>query len=179
MKPHLTLLLAAAVLLLAGAAQAGGKKEGAGESGGSAVAPIGSAKAGPRELFIPSDQASESIGTVAITATMMAGAGAGKCRMNFVINNASTATIAMGALASALNDKGEVTDNWVIGIGSLAPGGQTSRLFSCALGANQLKFAPTGEFSWPPLKCARGDQEPEACPLGLKLKSNLALVEKK
>jgi hypothetical protein len=179
MKSHLMLVLAAAILLLAGTAQASGKKDGAGESGGSAVAPIGSGKAGPRELFIPTDQASESIGTVAVTATMMAGAGAGKCRMNFVINNASTATIAMGALASALNDKGEITDNWVIGIGSLGPGGQTSRLFSCALGANQLKFAPTGEFGWPPLKCARGDQEPEACPLGLKLKSNLALVEKK
>ncbi|CAA7612858.1 hypothetical protein [Magnetospirillum sp. SS-4] len=179
MPPYLPALAGLVALLVAGAAEAAGKKEGSGESGGSAVAPIASGHAGPRELFIPTDQASDSIGNVAVTATMMAGAGAGKCRMNFIVNNYSTAAIAMGALASALNDKDEVTDNWVISIGSLAVGGQTTRLFSCALGAVQLRLVPTGEFGWPPLKCAKGEQEPESCPLGLSLKSNLPLVEKK
>jgi hypothetical protein len=179
MKQSLLTLVTLSALLLAGPALAGGKKEGAGESGGSAVAPIGSSHAGPREVFVPTDQASESIGTVSLNATMMAGAGAGKCRMNFVISNPSAATVTMGALASALNDKGDVTDNWVLSVGSLAPNGQTTRLFSCALGAAQLRIAPTGEFSWPPLKCVKGEQEPETCPLGLKIKSNLPIAARK
>ena len=176
MNRYLRVLVGILAMLAATPALAEGKKSGAGESG---IAPIGSTLAGPRELFVPPEQASQSLGTVLVAATMMAGAGAGKCRMNFVITNMSTATITMGVVGSASNDKGDVTDNWVISIGSLAPNSQAARLFSCALGAAKLTLTPLGEFSWPPLKCAKADKEPEACPLGMQIRSSLPIAEKK
>ncbi|TAN76964.1 MAG: hypothetical protein EPN20_01765 [Magnetospirillum sp.] len=171
-------ILAGVALLAAAPALAGGKKEGAGESGGGAIAPIASDTAGPREVFVPSEQASPSLGDVLVTATMMAGAGAGKCRMNFIITNQSTTPVTMGAVATAINAKGEVTDNWAISVGLLAPNGQTARLFSCGLGATKLILTPLSEFSWPPVKCAKPDREAEACSLGMRVKSTLALGEK-
>ena len=171
-------ILVAALLVLPGAAMASGKKEGAGESGGGAVAPIASAAAGAREMFVPSDQASPSLGNINLVATMMAGAGAGKCRMNFVFSNLSSATATLGFVATAINADGLVTDNWAITVGSLAPNGQTARLYSCGLGAAKLILTPLADFSWPPVKCAKADQESEACALGFKIKSTLPLGEK-
>ena len=171
-------ILVVAMLVLPFAAMASGKKEGAGESGGGAVAPIGSDAAGARELLVPSDQASQSLGSIKLAATMMAGAGAGKCRMNFVFSNTSGVAATLGFVATAINAKGEVTDNWAISVGSIAPNGQTARLYSCGLGAAKLILTPLGEFSWPPIKCAKPDQEPEACALDFKIKSTLPLGEK-
>lgn len=175
---HLVTILAGAALLAATPAWAGGKKEGAGESGGGAIAPIASELGGPREMTIPTEQATPSLGDLLMSATMMAGAGAGKCRMNFIFTNLASVPVAMGAVATAINVKGEVTDNWVLSIGSLAPNGQTARLFSCALGAAKLIVVPLSEFSWPPIKCAKPDQDPEACSLGMQIKSSLPLGEK-
>jgi hypothetical protein len=179
-KPRKILMPALVVVMAAGPALAGGKKEGAGESGGGAVAPIESTIAGPKELTVPSAQASQSLGTVTLSATMLAGAGAGKCRMNFVIYNGSSATIAFGAIGSAFNAKGDVVDNWVVNIGSLAPASQTARLFSCGLGGAQLGLAPLPDFSWPPVKCVTNpDQDPEPCAVDLRIKSTLPLAPKK
>ncbi|MDO8606889.1 MAG: hypothetical protein Q7R40_10165 [Phaeospirillum sp.] len=179
MNRYLRVLVGILAVLVVNPAWAEGKKSGVGESGGGGIAPIGSTGVGPREIFIPPEQASQSLGTVLVAATMMAGAGAGKCRMNFVVTNMSTTTITMGAVGTATNDKGDVTDNWVISIGSLAPNAQAARLFSCALGAVKLTLTPLGEFSWPPLKCAKPDKEPEACPLGMQIRSSLPIAEKK
>ena len=142
------------------------------------ISTVASEASGPREMLVPSDQASPSLGDVAIVATMMAGAGAGKCRMNFVVYNRTGVDIAMGALATAINIKGEVTDNWVINVGLLPPNGQTARLFSCGLGGARLIFTPLSDFSWPPLKCAKAGQDPEVCALGLKIRSTLPLGDK-
>lgn len=171
-------VLAVATLILPIAAMAGGKKEGAGESGGGAVAPIASDATGARELFVPSDQVGQSLGNIKLAATMMAGAGAGKCRMNFVFSNLSSAAATLGFVATAINVKGEVTDNWAISVGSIAPNGQTARLYSCGLGAVKLILTPLADFSWPPIKCAKPDQEPETCALDFKIKSTLPLGEK-
>ncbi len=178
MGRNLVAIMVGAALLAAAPAGAGGKKEGAGESGGSVVAPIAGELSGPREMLVPTEQASPSLGNLVVVATMMAGAGAGKCRMNFVMSNPTTAAIAMGAVATAINAKGEVTDNWALSIGSLPPNGQTARLFSCGLGAAKLILTPLPEFSWPPVKCAKPDQDPEACSLGMQIKSTLPLGDK-
>ncbi|RAU23329.1 hypothetical protein CU669_04125 [Paramagnetospirillum kuznetsovii] len=171
-------LATVAALLACGPAWAGGKKEGAGESGGGAVAPIASSATGVREKFIPPEQIGDSLGTLKLEATMMAGAGAGKCRMNFVLFNASTATVAMGMVGSSVSAKGEILDNWVVNIGALAPSGQTARLFSCGLGAVQLSFSPLSDFGTPPIKCVNAKQEAEACPVALQIKSSLPLIDK-
>ena len=130
------------------------------------------------EVLVPSDQASQSLGQIKLDATMMAGAGAGKCRMNFVFSNMSSAAATLGFLATVINADGLVTDNWAITVGSIAPNGQTARLYSCGLGAAKLILTPLADFSWPPIKCAKGDQEPEACALDVKIKSTLPLGEK-
>ncbi|MBI3443805.1 MAG: hypothetical protein HY055_00165, partial [Magnetospirillum sp.] len=91
--------LACALILAAAPALAGGKKEGAGESsgtGGGDASAQWSTLAGPREMMVPPAQASESLGNVTVTATMWAGSGAAKCRVNFVVENYSSANIAMG-----------------------------------------------------------------------------------
>ena len=177
-KTFVTLIVMAAILTTAGPVLAGGKKDGVGESGGSGVAPIASDASGVRDLFVASDQASESLGTITLAATMMAGAGAGKCRMNFVLSNGSSAAATLGMLATAINAKGEVTDNWAISVGTLLPNGQTARLYSCTLGATKLILTPLSDFSWPPVKCFKADQEAEACSLAMRIKSTLPLGEK-
>jgi len=170
--------LALTLALLAAPALASGKKEGAGESGGSAIAPIGADLVGKRDLLVPPEQVGESLGTVEITATMMAGAGAGKCRSNFLVFNNSTATVSLGVLASSYNDKGDLVDNWVVNVFALAPRTQTARLFSCALGAIKLKMVPTSEFSWPPVRCNNAAGELEACLVAMKLTSTLPIADK-
>lgn len=176
---RLSFIAAALALGLAAMpAQAGGKKEGAGESGGSSVAPLGADLAGRRELVVPPEMVSASLGNVEVNATMLAGAGAGKCRMNFVIYNASSVTIAAGFVGTTANAKGEIADNWVVNVGQLPPRAQTARLFSCALGAVKFKMVPTSEFSWPPVKCANDKGETEACPLGMRVNSTLPIADR-
>lgn len=171
-------LLTTATLFAACPAVAGGKKEGAGESGGGAIAPIASTASGLRDRLYPPEQVGDSLGTVKLEASMVAGAGAGKCRMNFVIYNGSTATIAMGLVGSAVSSKGEILDNWVVNLGAVAPSGQTARLFSCALGAVQLSLAPLSDFGNPPIKCINAKQEMESCAVALQVKSSLPLIDK-
>ncbi len=168
------------VLVFAAAlpALASGKKEGTGAEGGAAIAPIDSNLAGPREMVYPPPQASESQGNVAVSATMMAGAGAGKCRMNFIIENPTTVTVALGMIATTVNAKDEVVDNWVVNVGALPPRGQTVRLFSCSLGAVQFSMKPTSEFTWPPVRCVNAAGEAEPCALGLKVTATLPIVER-
>ncbi|WP_068494751.1 hypothetical protein [Paramagnetospirillum marisnigri] len=165
-------------VLLSAEALAGGKKEGAGESGGGATSPIASTASGPREKTIAPEQAGESLGDVSLAASMLAGAGAGKCRMNFVLFNNSSATIALGMVGTSVSSKGDILDNWVINIGALAPGGQTARLFSCAIGAAQLSFSPLADFGTPPIKCLNAKQEVESCAVGMKIRSTLPMIEK-
>ena len=177
-KLRVAILAGAALLTAAAPGWAAGKKEGAGESGGTVVAPIDSVLDGPHDQVFPSEMASQSLGNVVIAATMMAGAGAGKCRMNFVIRNQASAAIALGAIATVISANGEVVENWVLSIGALPANGQTARLFSCGLGAAKLIMAPLADFGWPPVKCAKPDQEPEACPVGLQITSSLPMGSK-
>ena len=39
-------------------------------------------------------------------------------------------------------------------------------------------MAPLADFGWPPVKCAKPDQEPEACPVGLQITSSLPMGSK-
>lgn len=178
MTTALKIMAALTALLACQPAWAAGKKEGVGESGGGAVAPIASTAAGLREKMVAPEQVGDALGTLSLSATMMAGAGAGKCRMNFVLFNNSTATVALGMIATAVSAKSEILDNWVVNIGALPPGGQTARLFSCAIGAVQLVLVPLGEFSWPPVKCLNAKQETEACAVAFQIKSSLPMIDK-
>ncbi|EME70583.1 hypothetical protein H261_07448 [Paramagnetospirillum caucaseum] len=168
-------LLMALAALPAAAASQGGSKEGAGESAAAAWAAL----PGPRELVMQPQQASESLGMVTISATMWAGSGSAKCRVNFTIENYSSATVALGFIGRTFGAKDELVDNWVVTIAALPPNGRTGRLFSCTLGATQLILVPTASYDWPPAKCVKGAEETEACPLTVKLTSTLPVAEKK
>ena len=177
--------LACAVALAVTPALAGGKKEGAGESGGSASsgsdtnANMFTGLKGARELIVGPAQASDSLGQVVVTATMWAGSGAAKCRVNFVVENYSSATVALGTVGRTFNAKDEVVDNFVVTVAALPPMGLTGRLFSCTLGATQIALIPTSTFDWPPVKCVpKPDAEPEVCPVTLKIVSTLPVVKK-
>lgn len=162
-------------LLPATALGQGGSKEGPGES----AAALWAALPGPRQLTVMPPQAGESLGVVAVSATMWAGSGSAKCRVNFTIENYSSANVALGFVGRTFNAKDELVDNWVVSVATLPPNGRTGRLFSCTLGATQLVLVPTSGYDWPPAKCVKGAEESEACPLTLKIVSTLPIVEKK
>lgn len=169
-KLALALLLSAVTALPALAAGKG--KEGGGESHGAMWATL----PGPREVVVAPPQASESLGTVAVIATMWAGSGSAKCRVNFVIENYSTAHVALGFIARTFGANDELVDNWVVSVAALAPNGRTGRLFSCTLGATNFTIVPTAGYDWPPAKCVKVGEETEMCPLTLKLTSTVPIA---
>lgn len=170
------LLLAAALSALAAlpaqAGSKGGKEGGAGESSAAMWATL----PGPREMVFAPIQASESLGQVTVNATMWAGSGAAKCRLNFVVENYSSTTVALGFVARTFSAKDEVVDSWVVNVAELPPQGRTGRLFSCTLGATQLTLVPMAGYDWPPAKCVRAGGEAEMCPLTVKLTSTVPIV---
>jgi hypothetical protein len=170
-KLALTALLLSLAALPAAAA-GGSKKEGGGDSQGA----MWHSLPGPREIVVQPPQASESLGVVSVVATMWAGSGSAKCRVNFIVENYSSATVAMGFIARTFGAKDELVDNWVVQITALPPSGRTGRLFSCTLGATQLTLVPTSGYDWPPAKCVTKGEEAEACPLTVKLTSTVPIV---
>jgi hypothetical protein len=170
------LLLLAAVLSVPAAfpALAGGK--GGKEGGGESQAAMWAALPGPREMVFNPIQAGESLGQVAVNATMWAGTGAAKCRLNFVIENYSSATVAMGFVARTFSAKDEIVDAWVVNVAELPPQGRTGRLFSCTLGATQFTLVPMAGYDWPPAKCLKPNGEADMCPLTVKLTSTVPIV---
>lgn len=171
-KLALALLLSAMTAFPALAAGGKGGKEGGADSQGAMWATL----PGPREVVVTPPQASESLGTVAVIATMWAGSGSAKCRVNFVVENYSSANVALGFIARTFNAKDELVDNWVVSVAALAPNGRTGRLFSCALGATQFTIVPTAGYDWPPAKCVKQGEETEMCPLTLKLTSTVPIA---
>ncbi len=169
-KLILTVLL---MTLAALPALAAGKKEG---SGGESHGAMWVSLPGPREVVVQPPQASESLGTVAVIATMWAGSGSAKCRVNFVIENFSSATVALGFIGRTFGAKDELVDNWVVSVTTLAPNARTGRLFSCTLGATQFTLVPIAGYDWPPAKCVKSGEEAEPCPLTLKLNSTVPIV---
>lgn len=173
------LISALTVLALSAAApvQASSKPP---KEGGSSSGPVQSTMAGPREVTIAPAQASESLGTVVMTATMLAGSGAAKCRMSFLIDNTTNVTVALGVVGRTRNEKDEVVDNWVVNVADLAPKTQSMRLFSCILGGAQLDLIPTADFGWPPITCQNPKtKEQEACPVALKVISTVPVLLKR
>lgn len=170
------ILTALLVTLAALPALAGGKKEGGSSGGGESHGAMWVSLPGPREIVVQPPQASESLGTVAVIATMWAGSGSAKCRVNFVIENYSSANVAVGFIARTFGAKDELVDNWVVSVTTLAPNARTGRLFSCTLGATQFTLVPIAGYDWPPAKCVKSGEEAEPCPLTLKLNSTVPIV---
>ncbi|WP_148207270.1 hypothetical protein [Paramagnetospirillum magneticum] len=175
-------IMVAALLvgLAASPALAGGKKEGSGSgSGGESQGAMWSSLPGPREVVVAPPQISDSLGVVSVNATMWAGSGSAKCRVNFTVENYSSANVALGFVARTFGTKDEVVDNWVVTVATLPPNGRTGRLFSCTLGAVELMLIPTSGYDWPPAKCIKGAEEAEPCPLTLKINSTVPIILKK
>lgn len=172
-----TALLMALAAFPAVAGGKGGKEGGSsGGSGGESQGAMWATLPGPREIVVPPPQASESLGIVSVSATMWAGSGSAKCRVNFTIENYSSASVALGFIGRTFGAKDELVDNWVITVATLPPNGRTGRLFSCTLGATQFTLVPTSGYDWPPAKCIKAGEETEMCPLTLKLTSTVPIV---
>jgi hypothetical protein len=152
-------------------AKAGGKG-GDGESSAGVWATL----PGERELTVATPQSSDSLGSVAVSATMWAGSGAAKCRINFFVENFSSSPVSVGFVGRSFDAKDQLLDNWVVNIGGLAVGATTGRLFSCSLGATQFTLVPLTGFDWPPIKCVNKEGEGELCPLTFKLTSTVPIV---
>lgn len=166
-----------AFLLLGAAAWpalAGGKS--GGKDGAETAAAAWAALSGPREMVFAPAQASASLGQVTVAATMWAGSGAAKCRLNFFIENFSSSAVALGFVARTFNAKDEIVDAWVVNVAELQPSASTGRLFSCTLGATQFTLVPMSGYDWPPAKCAKPGGETDMCPLTFKLTSTVPIV---
>ncbi|WP_152619783.1 hypothetical protein [Paramagnetospirillum magnetotacticum] len=175
-------ILVAALLvgLAAVPAQAGGKKEGGSSgSGGESQGAMWAGLPGVREMSVDPPQVSDSLGVVSVNATMWAGSGSAKCRVNFTIENYSSANVSLGFVGRTFGVKDEVVDNWAVSVATLAPNERTGRLFSCALGAVEFMMVPLSSFDWPPVKCVNAAGEAEPCSLTLKIKSTVPIILKK
>jgi hypothetical protein len=174
-------MMAAALVvgLAAFPALAGGKKEGAGTGGGESQGAMWASLPGPREVVVAPPQISDSLGVVSVSATMWAGSGSAKCRVNFTIENYSSANVALGFVGRTYGAKDEVVDNWVVTVATLPPNSRTGRLFSCTLGAVEFMMVPISGFDWPPAKCVKAAEETEPCPLTLKITSTVPIILKK
>lgn len=173
-------MLAASALTPVPAMAKGGGQEGGGGGASDSNISMWSTLPGDREVTVGTPMASESLGNVKVTATMWAGTGSAKCRVNFFIENFSSSTVSLGFVGRTFDAKDSLVDNWVISIASLAPNFSAGRLFSCSLGATQFTLVPLANFEWPPVKCvtakAEGEAEADACPLTFTISSTVPIV---
>lgn len=96
------------------------------------------------------------------------------CRMLFRAVNETGQPVELATLLHTYDSFRADQNSWLVPTGTMAPGQQIERLYSCK-GASFLSLDERSGHGWPTI-CAVNGEERRPCPVALKLDSNVKIL---
>jgi len=97
------------------------------------------------------------------------------CRIQMISTNDTTHRVNLRVLLSTFDAKGDLVDTWLVPTGELEPGEEFMKVNSCH-GGRKMKIARDNKYGWP-VSCDVDGEAVAPCPVSLKLKSSMEILE--
>lgn len=96
------------------------------------------------------------------------------CRMEMEVRNVSSVQASFSALLKTFNGDKDTVDSWLIPTGTMEPGDQITRVFSCHE-ASSLEVDRESQYGWPHV-CVINGEARSPCPLRLQVSTSLNIA---
>mgnify|MGYP000863689530 CR=1 FL=1 len=134
--------------------------------------------AGPRPVHPASASSSAGHGRVLVSVSIISYPGVperSSCRMLFRAVNETGQPVELATLLHTYDSFRADQNSWLVPTGTMAPGQQIERLYSCK-GASFLSLDKRSGHGWPTI-CAVNGEELRPCPVALQLDSNVKILK--